>query len=87
LAGEQEAKDKLGAFVLAENRRREAEQHRLDEEARKRAIAEAKKDGDAQLATAIKNGTVPVVSQQQVAAPVKIEGFSARMVKDGTVPL
>ena len=85
VTGEMEAKGKLTDFVLAENKRRQEEQERLDAEARKKAIADAKKDGDKALANAIKNGVVPVVSEQVVQQPVKIDGFSVRSQKVGTV--
>ena len=83
--GEADAKAKLEAFVVEENARREEEARIAHEQARKEAIAQAKADGDKALATAIKNGDVPVAAPTPPPAPVKIEGFSTRTEKRGRV--
>ena len=84
VAGEDEAKRVLMAWQLAEQERRRAEQRRLDEEARLAAIAAAKRAGDKQEAKAIASGRIAVVSDT-VVAPVKVDGFSVRMVKSAVV--
>lgn len=84
VTGEGEAKKVLLDWQIAEQRRREEEQRRLDEIARQEAIAEAEANGDTKEAAKIATGKVAVVSEQ-VAAPVKLEGFSVRMVKKGRV--
>jgi hypothetical protein len=84
VSGEGEAKKVLLDWQVAEQRRRAEEQARLDEIARQEAIAEAEANGDQKEAARIAAGKVAVVSEQ-VAAPVKVEGFSVRMVKKGRV--
>ena len=85
LKGENDAKRKLAEFVTAENARRAEEARKAQEEAERKAIAEAKAAGDKALATAIKKGEVPVVSEAPPPEPVKIAGFSTRTEKRGKV--
>lgn len=84
VSGESEAKKVLLDWQIAEQRRREEEQRRLDEIARQEAIAEAEANGNEKEAAKIATGKIAVVSEQ-VAAPVKVDGFSVRMVKKGRV--
>lgn len=66
----------LSVWTKAEERRVQAEQDRLDAEARKQAAKEAKESGDKRLAQQITSGKVAVVSSA-VARPVdKVAGVS-----------
>jgi hypothetical protein len=85
IAGEQDAKSKLSAFVQAEEAKRQAEFQKAQEEAKRKAMAEAKAAGDKELAKAIKTGVVPVVADAPPPAPVKVAGFSTRKEKRGTI--
>jgi uncharacterized protein (DUF3084 family) len=70
----------LAAWQDAEAQRIEAEQKRLDDEARKAAVAAALAEGDTQQAKAIQKGTVAVVSSQVVAPAAKVAGVTARQL-------
>lgn len=74
--GKSWANDTLTAWAVKERNRREAEQRRLDEEARKQAAEEARANGEKLLAKQIESGKVAVVSETVVATPVKIQGFT-----------
>jgi hypothetical protein len=84
MSGVSEADEVLKAWHVAEDRRRAEKQVHLDEIARQEAIAKAEANGDHQEAARIATGKVAVVSDQ-VVPPVKIKGFSVRMVKKGRV--
>lgn len=77
LISAQDACDKsLSAWVQQERERVEAEQRRLDEEAKKQAAKEALAAGDKAEAKAIQQGKIAVVSSA-VARPVaKVSGVS-----------
>jgi hypothetical protein len=75
---EQTCRRLLSDWQNRENERIREEQRKLDEAARKKAIEDAKKDGDKKLAAQIQTGKVAVVSQA-VAAPVqKVAGVGFR---------
>ncbi len=69
----------LTDYQVRKRREAEAEQRRLDEEARKQALKEAEKNGDEKTAKAIESGKVAVVSEKAVAPPPKLNGVSLRV--------
>lgn len=72
---------KLLADWTDRERQRIAEQQRkLDDEARARAAAEAREDGDTRTAKAIETGKLAVVSDVTAAPAAKIEGLSTHDV-------
>jgi len=68
------------AWQRAEEQKQIELQRKIDEDARKAAIAEAKREGDKVLAKQIAKGTIAVAAPIAAAPPPKIEGFRARRV-------
>lgn len=66
----------LSTWLDSERRRVADEQCKLDEQARQKAIKEAKKEGDAKLATAIEKGKVSVVAEKTPEPVAKSEGVT-----------
>lgn len=77
-AAEQTFRRMLSDWHDREARRVREEQRRLDEEAKARAAAEARENGDKRTAKAIETGKLAVVSEVVAEAPEKIEGVSFR---------
>jgi len=74
---EREYRNLLADYRQRLEKERAAEQRKLDEDAKKKALAEANKEGDKRLVKDIEKGTVPVASTVVVETP-KAEGVSYR---------
>jgi hypothetical protein len=68
----------ISDWLRRERERVAAKQRQLDEEARKKALAEAKKEGDAKTAKAIETGKIAVVSERAPEPVAKVEGVTTR---------
>ncbi|HEQ71944.1 MAG TPA: hypothetical protein ENN69_05600 [Spirochaetia bacterium] len=80
LEAENRCRRMLSLWIEEERARVAAEQRRLDEEARKKAIREAEKEGDTRAAKAIETGRVSVVSEKAPEPVAKSDGVSFREI-------
>ncbi len=84
-AAEDACRKLLGAWADEQRRKAEAEQLRLDEEARRKAAEAARAEGDKRLAEKIEAGKVIVASTAVAVQPAQPDGVSTRYVYSAEV--